>query len=106
MILQLNPPLPLETPRGEALAHLVIDMGAEHHLLWVCFLDDGGQCWTFNNPEVRMQANQTMGRTIEGTRTNGIPIQHVPNLEKQRSVDAVDGRAEYIDECIKAGRMP
>jgi hypothetical protein len=29
MMLQLNPPLPLDTPRGKALAHLIIDYGPE-----------------------------------------------------------------------------
>ena len=62
MILQLNPPIPLITSKGKGLAHLVIDMGAEHHLLWVVFLDDGGACWTFPNTEVKAQANVTMGR--------------------------------------------
>ncbi len=60
MIFQLNPPLPLETPKGKALAHLVIDPGVEHHLQWVCFIDTTGECWTFRNPEIRMQDNPTM----------------------------------------------
>lgn len=62
MILQLNPPLPLDTPKGPGIAHFVIDPGMEHHLQWVVFLDENGECWTFQNPEVRMQANPTMGR--------------------------------------------
>ena len=33
MILQLNPPLPLETPKGKAWAHFIIDYGLEHDLL-------------------------------------------------------------------------
>lgn len=65
MILQLNPPLPLVTPKGMGWAHFVIDYGQEQNLLWVVFLDDGGECWTFSNPEVRMEANYTMGRTTK-----------------------------------------
>lgn len=61
MILQLNPPLPLLTPRGRALAHLVIDYGAEADLLWVCFGTDG-EIWTWPNPKVRAAKNITMGR--------------------------------------------
>lgn len=61
-MLQLNPPVPLETPRGKALAHFLIDYGPEHHLLWVCFQDETGECWTWPNPEVRAQANPSMGR--------------------------------------------
>ena len=61
MILQLNPPLPLDTPRGNALAHLVIDYGPEHDLQWVCFGQDG-EIWTWRNPKVRAESNVTMGR--------------------------------------------
>lgn len=66
MILQLNPSIPLDTPKGPALAVLVIDMGEEHHLMWVCFQDDTGECWTWPNPQVRAQKNVTMGRTMDG----------------------------------------
>lgn len=63
MILQLNPPLPVfVVDRGPGLAHLVIDYGPEHHLLWVVFLDDSGECWTVANPLIRAQWNPTMGR--------------------------------------------
>jgi hypothetical protein len=62
MILQLNPPLPVITPRGSGLAHLVIDYGPEAHLLWTVFLDDSAECWTFPNPQIRAAKNITMGR--------------------------------------------
>ena len=62
MITQLNPPLPLETPKGSALAHLVIDYGPEHNLIWVCFIDETGECWSYDNKHVRAQKNITMGR--------------------------------------------
>lgn len=65
MMLQLNPPIPLFTPRGNGLAHFVIDYGPEHHLLWTVALDAGGGCWTFQNPEIKFQANPSMGRTKE-----------------------------------------
>ena len=69
MIIQLNPPLPLSTPKGPALAHFLIDYGPEHHLQWVVALDkpgitgDVGECWQFENPHIRFQTNFTMGRT-------------------------------------------
>jgi len=63
MLTQLNPPLPLITPKGKAWAHIVIDYGQEHDLLWVCFQDETGECWTWSNREVRIQENITMGRT-------------------------------------------
>jgi hypothetical protein len=61
-ILQLNPPVPLTTPKGEALAHLIIDYGAEFDLLWVCFQNDTGECWTWSNRDVRGPRNITMHR--------------------------------------------
>ncbi len=65
MITQLNPPIPLETPKGKALAHFVIDYGPEHHLMWVTFVDATGECWTWPNPKIRAQSNITMGRKAE-----------------------------------------
>lgn len=62
MIQQLNPTLPLETPRGKGFAHFVIDYSQEHDLLWVVFLDDSGECWTFQNSEIRIQKNLSIGR--------------------------------------------
>ena len=62
MILQLNPPIPIVTPKGKGLAHFLIDEGIEHDLKWVCFLDRNGECWTYTNPEIRAQKNITHGR--------------------------------------------
>ncbi len=62
MLTQLNPPLPLTTPKGKAWAHLVIDYGPEADLMWVCFQNDDGACWTWCNRDVRIQANATLGR--------------------------------------------
>ena len=64
MLTQLNPPLPLLTPKGKAWAHLVIDYGPEADLMWVCFQDQDGACWTWSNRDVRIQANATLGRVI------------------------------------------
>jgi hypothetical protein len=64
MLTQLNPPLPLLTPKGKAWAHLVIDYGPEADLMWVCFQDDDGACWTWSNRDVRIQANATLGRRV------------------------------------------
>lgn len=59
---RLEPPLPLDTPKGPAWAHFAIHSGAEHHIYWVVFLDADGACWTFENPDIRMQHNNTLGR--------------------------------------------
>lgn len=73
-ILQLNPPLPVCLPNGtptcpyggplNGLAHALIDYGPEHHLCWVVALDQGGEVWTVRNPDIRLQKNFTMGRTV------------------------------------------
>jgi len=62
MIVQLAPTLPLETPKGRGYAHFLIEHGDEHHLQWVVFIDATGECWMFENPEIRIQSNPTMGR--------------------------------------------
>ena len=62
MILQLNPPLPMVTPKGEGWAHFLIDYGPESALFWVVFMDEDGACWTVPNPEVRIYKNWTLGR--------------------------------------------
>ena len=63
MLTQLDPPIPLETPKGKGLAHILIDYGAEHHLIWVTIDDATREIWAWPNPQVRGQANVTMGRT-------------------------------------------
>jgi hypothetical protein len=62
MITQLNPCIPLQTPKGSGLAHFLIDQGPEHDLQWTVFLDSNGECWTFRNREIRAQKNITQGR--------------------------------------------
>jgi hypothetical protein len=64
-ILQLNPPLPITTPKGEGLAHVMIDYGIEHHLYWVVFITATGECWTYANPEIRACKNISYGRVFE-----------------------------------------
>lgn len=61
-MLRLDPPLPLETPKGKALAHVLIDYGVEYDLLWVCFQDETKECWTWSNKEVKIQSNISLGR--------------------------------------------
>lgn len=61
MILQLDPPIPLLTPKGKGLAHLVLDYGIEHDLLWCCFLDCG-EIWCFSNRDVRPDINISLNR--------------------------------------------
>jgi hypothetical protein len=63
-MLQLDPPIPVTTPKGPALAHVLIDYGIEHNLHWVCFIDATGECWTYRNPDIHAVKNITYGRTL------------------------------------------
>lgn len=61
MMLQLSPTIPLDTPKGPARAHFLIDYSEDHNLLWVCFIDATGECWTFTNREILLQKNVSLG---------------------------------------------
>ena len=63
MILQLNPNIPLTTPKGDGLAVALIDYGEDHDLKWVVIQTDTGEIWTWNNDKVRGVKNITQGRT-------------------------------------------
>jgi hypothetical protein len=65
MILQLNPTIPVITPKGKGFAHLVIDYSQEHDLMWVVFLDKTGECWTYPNKDIKIDQNITLGRKYE-----------------------------------------
>lgn len=62
-LLQLSPSIPLLTPKGPARALVLIDYGEDHDLLWVCFQDQGGECWTWRNRDIRAVPNLTFGVT-------------------------------------------
>jgi len=62
-MLQLNPPLPMNTPKGEGFAHILIDYGPESDLYWTVLITATGEIWTFANRHVRASKNITLGRT-------------------------------------------
>ena len=62
MITRIEPPIPLSTPKGKGMAHFLIDYGMENDLMWVVFQDDTGECWTWENAQIRARINQTIGR--------------------------------------------
>ena len=87
MIVQLNPPIPLETPKGKGFAHFLLDYSQEHDLCWVTFLDESGECWTFRNSEIRIQHNITMGRRPQAPSQrprNVTPLPNVASFESER----------------------
>ena len=61
-ITRIDPPIPLMTPKGRAMAHFLIDYGMENDLMWVVFQDDTSECWTWENAQIRARINQTIGR--------------------------------------------
>lgn len=64
MILQLNPTIPIIriSDKMNGYAFLIIDYSQEHHLLFVCAMDDG-EIWTLNNKEIRIQKNISLDRS-------------------------------------------
>ena len=63
-MLQLNPPIPVVTPNGKAMAQVLIDYGPEYDLVWVCF-EENNQCWAWRNQEIKADANVTFGSAKE-----------------------------------------
>ena len=61
-MLQLNPPIPVITIKGKGSAHVIIDYGPDHDLMWVVLQDSTGECWTWRNADIRSQENITLGR--------------------------------------------
>ncbi len=62
-MLQLNPPIPMTTPKGEGFAHILIDYGPESDLYWTVLITETGEIWTYANRYVRAAKNITLGRT-------------------------------------------
>ena len=88
-MLQLNPPLWFTTPKGLALCHFVIDYGIEHDLLWVCFQQDTGECWTWENSDVRICDNASIKRN---TILRGRPelLRGVQSSQRESLADRAD----------------
>jgi hypothetical protein len=61
MMIQLDPYIPVDTPKGEGYAVGWIDYSQEHHLMWIVMLD-AGFVWIFENQHIRVIANDTVGR--------------------------------------------
>ena len=67
MITRIEPSIPVTTPKGKATAIAWLDYGLEHDLMWVCFQDDTGECWTWENADIRARVNITIGRKTIST---------------------------------------
>ena len=62
MITRIDPPIPVTTPKGKAMAIAWLDYGIENDLMWICFQDDTGECRTWENADIRVRVNVTIGR--------------------------------------------
>lgn len=62
VMLQLNPTIPVETPKGRGETLGWIDYSQEHDLLWVVALDDSGEVWIIPNDEIRLCKNFSIKR--------------------------------------------
>lgn len=65
MITELKKPFPVTVTSHDnkkGLAHWIMDIGIEHHVIWGVVFDEGGEIWWIPNPEIRAQTNWTMGR--------------------------------------------
>lgn len=95
-IKQLNPTLPLDTPKGPGQALFVIDYGPEHHLLFTVAIDETREIWTFNNTQVKAQKNVTMGRVEEKKADEALPIGYIGHkcLECKKSM-LLPGNIKY-----------
>ena len=65
MILQLDPPIPMITPKGKGYANFLVDRGMEFDNEWIVFLESG-EVWSFLNSKVRIQDNYTHNRVSDG----------------------------------------
>lgn len=76
-MLQLDPPIPMTTPKGEGFAHILLDYGPESDLYWTVLITETGEIWTYANRHVRAAKNITLGRThpaLPGETPGAIPF--------------------------------
>jgi hypothetical protein len=85
MMLQLNPPLPVNTSKGRGLAHILIDYGCEQSLIWVTALENG-QMWCVPNHELRAEANWTMGRPNPERKAESRPTEQLRHPKLSPSI--------------------
>lgn len=63
MIVQLDPPIPVDTPKGPGFCVAWIDYSQEHDTLWKVCITATGEFWDVPQSQVRGVKNVSMGRT-------------------------------------------
>lgn len=71
MILQLNPTIPILTPKGSGEALGWLDYSSEHDLMWITALDSNGEVWIFPNKDIRLHPNYSVGRKYTPNTSGG-----------------------------------
>jgi hypothetical protein len=94
---QLDPMLPLDTPKGEGFAFWRTDYSQEHDTLYSVIITATREIWDFPQPMVRGVKNISMGRTGESTPFKK-PDQTL--YEAARNVD-ITSLHEFIEERPK-----
>lgn len=64
-ILQLDPSIPVKTPKGTAECIAWLDYGKEDNMIWVCAMDNTGEVWAVPNPDIRLLENYSIGRNLK-----------------------------------------
>lgn len=69
-MLQLDPQVPVATPKGNGQAIGWLDYSQEHHMIWIVAQDATGEVWLWANSQIRLRDNPTTGRNL-GTKAEG-----------------------------------
>lgn len=60
-MIQLSPPIPVETPHGEGMAIIVIDYGMQWNTIWVVVLQKTREIKHYDSNDVKLSKNFTFG---------------------------------------------
>jgi len=86
MMLQLNPTIPVKTPKGDAEALIIIDYGVNVNSVWLCRMK-GGKVLHFYSDDILIYDNPMNG--------NGWDIED----ENRKGMYQVNLKDEICDDC-------
>lgn len=96
-MLQLNPSIPVNTPKGDGEAILVIDYGIDVNTVW-CVRFEGGKILHFYSDDIKIYGNPMNGKGWDVTRID--TVTKLPK-EAKRDMSFLDRRIESIlDDSI------
>lgn len=110
MCKRLCPPMELETPRGRARAHFLMDYGTDTSLVWVCFVVRTGECWCVRNEDVREVRDDTWslpgGRAVEAAGGPAAPGATLPPAAPVAAPGAPSQPAAAVVQPLGDGPAP